>query len=69
MSTSELDRVAELAGRLAERTLADLEGGGLTTEEFRESADLALILNAAKLLLSQSVAQKTLCETTRWVDR
>jgi hypothetical protein len=41
MSTSELDRVAGLADRLAEH---------LTTEQFRDSPDLALILDAANLL-------------------
>jgi hypothetical protein len=52
MSTSELDRVAGLADRLAERTLDALERGELTTEQFRDSPDLALILNAANLLQS-----------------
>src|SRR5215207_7292765 len=50
MTSPELTRVAELANRLAERTLAALEHGRLTTEEFRESPDVALILNAATLL-------------------
>jgi hypothetical protein len=52
MSTSELDRVAELADRLADRTLDALERGELTTEQFRDSPDLALILDAANLLQS-----------------
>jgi hypothetical protein len=52
MSTSELDRVAELADRLADRTLDALERGELTTEQFRDSPDLALILAAANLLQS-----------------
>ena len=50
MSTSKLDRVAHLADRLAERTLDALERGELSTEEFRDSPDLALILGAANLL-------------------
>jgi hypothetical protein len=50
MTSPDLNRVAELANSLAERTLEALEHGGLTTEEFRESPDVALILEAAKLL-------------------
>jgi hypothetical protein len=50
MTSPELNLVAELANRLAERTLEALEHGRLTTEEFRESPDVALILNAATLL-------------------
>jgi hypothetical protein len=51
MTTSpDLNVIAELANRLAERTLEALEHGRLTTEEFRESPDVALILDAAKLL-------------------
>src|SRR5829696_3229219 len=49
MST-ELSRVAELADRLAERTLVAFEQGTLSTEEFRASPDLALVLDAARLL-------------------
>jgi hypothetical protein len=52
MSTSELDRVAELADKLADRALGALERGELTTEEFRNSPDLALILKAAQLVRS-----------------
>jgi hypothetical protein len=43
MISTDLNRVAELANRLAERTLEALEHGRLTTEEFRESPDVALI--------------------------
>ena len=50
MTSPELNLVAELANRLAERTLDALEHGRLTTEEFRESPDVALILDAATLL-------------------
>jgi hypothetical protein len=50
MISTDLNRVAELANRLAERTLEALEHGRLTTEEFRESPDVALIFEAAKLL-------------------
>src|SRR3954468_7728619 len=50
MISPDLNRVAELANRLAERTLEALEHGRLTTEEFRESPDVALIFEAAKLL-------------------
>jgi hypothetical protein len=49
MST-ELSRVAELADRLADRTLVAFEQGALSTEEFRASADVALVLDAARLL-------------------
>ena len=52
MSTSELNRVAELANRLAERALGALERGELATDEFRNSTDVALLLQAAQLLLS-----------------
>jgi hypothetical protein len=48
--TSDLNLVAELANSLAERTLEALEHGRLTTEEFRENPDVALILDAARLL-------------------
>ena len=50
MISPHLNRVAELANKLAERTLDALEHGRLTTEEFRESPDVALILDAARLL-------------------
>jgi len=50
MISPELNFVAELANRLAERTLEALEHGRLTTDEFRESPDVALILRAAELL-------------------
>jgi hypothetical protein len=49
MST-ELRRVAELADRLADRTLVAFEQGTLSTEEFRASPDVALVLDAARLL-------------------
>jgi hypothetical protein len=50
MTSPDLNRVAELANSVAERTLEALEHGRLTTEEFRESPDVALILDAARLL-------------------
>jgi hypothetical protein len=50
MTSPDIKLVAELANSLAERTLAALEHGRLTTEEFRESSDVALVLNAATLL-------------------
>jgi hypothetical protein len=49
MTSPDLNLVAELANRLAERTLEALEHGPVTTEEFRESP-VAPILEAAKLL-------------------
>jgi hypothetical protein len=49
MST-ELSRVAELSDRLADRILVAFEQGALTTEEFRASPDVALVIDAAKLL-------------------
>ena len=50
VSASELHRVAELADRLAERTLDALERRELSTEQFRDSPDLALVLSVADLL-------------------
>jgi hypothetical protein len=47
---TELSRVVELANRLANRTLVAFEQGTLSTEEFRASPDLALVLDAARLL-------------------
>ena len=44
-------RAARLADHFAERTLDALERGELTTEQFRDSPDLALILGAANLLV------------------
>ena len=52
MSRSELERISELADRLADRALGALERGELTTDEFRNSPDVALLLQAAQLLLS-----------------
>ncbi len=49
MST-ELSRVAELADRLADRTLVAFEQGTLSTDELRASPDVALVLDAARLL-------------------
>ena len=46
MISPDLNRVAELANRLEERTLEAPEHGRLTTEEFRESPDVALIFEA-----------------------
>jgi hypothetical protein len=47
---TELSRVAELADRLADRTLVAFEQGALSTEEFRASPDVALVLDSARLL-------------------
>jgi hypothetical protein len=47
---TELSRVAELADRLANRILVAFEQGALSTEEFRASPDVALVLDAARLL-------------------
>ncbi len=47
---TELSRVAELADRLADRILVAFEQGALTTEEFRASPDVALVIDAARLL-------------------
>ena len=53
MSRSELERISELAERLvADRALGALERGELTTDEFRNSPDVALLLQAAQLLSS-----------------
>src|SRR5829696_4197605 len=46
MIPPDLNRVAKLANRLAERTLEAPEHGRLTTEEFRERPDVALIFEA-----------------------
>ena len=45
-----VDRVASLADRLAERTLTRLHEGELSREEVRSSSEMALILEAARLL-------------------
>ena len=47
---TELSRVAELADRLADRILVEFEQGALSTEEFRASPDVALVIDAARLL-------------------
>jgi hypothetical protein len=47
---TELSRVAELADRLADRILVAFEQGALTTEEFRASPDVALVIDAARML-------------------
>jgi hypothetical protein len=49
---TELDRISELADRLADRALGAIERGELTPEQFRNSPDVALILQAAQLLQS-----------------
>ena len=46
----DLNRVAELADQLAARILAAIENGQLTTEEFRNSPEVALILKTATML-------------------
>jgi hypothetical protein len=47
---TELSRVAELADGLADRLLVALEQGTISKEELRASPDLALVVDAAKLL-------------------
>ena len=47
---TELGRVAELADRLANRILVAFEQGARSTEEFRASPDVALVIDAARLL-------------------
>ena len=49
---TELDRISELADRLADRALGAIERGELTPEQFQNSPDVALILQAAQLLQS-----------------
>ena len=52
MNNRELERISKLADRLADRALGALERGELTTDEFRNNPDVALLLQAAQLLLS-----------------
>ena len=52
VNNRELERISKLADRLADRALGALERGELTTDEFRNSPDVALLLQAAQLLLS-----------------
>jgi hypothetical protein len=47
---TDLSRIAELANRLAARTLARLHQREMTLEEFNESLDVALVLKTANLL-------------------
>ena len=47
---AQASRVAELADRLANRILVAFEQGALSTEEFRASPDVALVIDAARLL-------------------
>jgi hypothetical protein len=46
-----LNRVVELADKLAERTLSAIDNDELTTEEVRNSPDVALILQVAQMVL------------------
>ena len=48
--TTELSRVVELADHLAIRTPVAFDEGALSTEEFRANPDVALVLDAARLL-------------------
>ena len=50
VSMSELERVADLADRLASRVLESVERGTLSADELRENPDVTLITNAARLL-------------------
>jgi hypothetical protein len=52
VNNRELERISKLADRLADRALGALERGELTTAEFRNSPDVALLLQAAQLLSS-----------------
>jgi hypothetical protein len=51
----DLNRVAELADQLAARILAAIESGELTTEEFRNSPEVDLILRTATILQDAGV--------------
>ena len=46
-----LDRVVGLADKLAERILSAIDNDELTTEEVRNSPDVALILQVAQMVL------------------
>jgi hypothetical protein len=46
-----LNRVVGLADKLAERTLSAIDNDELTTEEVRNSPDVALILQVAQMVL------------------
>jgi len=47
---SEIERIADLADRLASRILESVERGTLSANELRENPDVTLITNAARLL-------------------
>src|SRR3954452_18555936 len=47
---ADLNRVSDLADQLAARVLAAIESGELTTEEFRNSPEVDLILRTATIL-------------------
>jgi hypothetical protein len=49
------NRVSELADRLAARILAAMENGELTTEQIRNSPEVALILKTATMLRDAQV--------------
>ena len=51
----DLNRVAELADQLAARILVEIESGELTTEEFRNSPEVDLILRTATILQDAEV--------------
>jgi hypothetical protein len=58
---TELSRVAELADRLANRILVAFEQGALSTEEFRASPDVALVIDAARLLQAAGAEFSSRC--------
>jgi hypothetical protein len=47
---SEAKRVADLVDRLAKRILDRVNDGSISVDELRGSADVALVIDAAKLL-------------------
>jgi hypothetical protein len=51
----DLNRVAELADQLAARILRAIENGQLTTEEIRNSPEVALIIKTAAMLQDAEV--------------
>ena len=62
-----LNRVVGLADKLAERTLSAIDNDELTTEEVRNSPDVALILQVAQMVLDAGTefppAMRRLAET------
>src|SRR5829696_3823649 len=57
----DVNRVAELADQLAARILGAIDSGELTTEEFRNSREVALILRTATILQDAGVTFPPTC--------